>query len=193
MLDQSRQWGTSLREIRRDHVKRYEFASKYAKGRTLDAACGCGYGSSILHEATQDVVGVDYNSDALSWAKRHFRGPNYIYGRIEESPWEGKFETIVSLETIEHIQNPKEALKAFWRACVGKLVVSVPNEDRYPFYPEKFKDDDSPHFRHYRPYELEELLRECGFEVVERFCQVSKHLPDLVPGTDGAFLVYVCV
>lgn len=189
-MDQSRQWVKSPRLARPDHVKRYELASRYSSGRVLDAACGCGYGSKILLESAQLVVGVDSSLSAIHWAEEHFQGPYFIHGRIEEEPWSGKFETVVSLETIEHLQDPAPALQAFRRACVGTLIASVPNEERYPFKAEVFAKDESPHYRHYRPSEFEDLLRENGFKVLERFCQLDKQ-GDIHGGSDGRFMIFV--
>jgi 2-polyprenyl-3-methyl-5-hydroxy-6-metoxy-1,4-benzoquinol methylase len=190
--DTSRQWGHTVNEIKKDHVNRYRFAEKYVTGRVLDAACGCGYGSKILLENAVEVVGVDYSLEAIEWAREFFRGPHFIRGKIEESPWTGQFETVVSLETLEHLKNPEEALKAFRRSCIGTLIASVPNENLYPFKAEVFANDESPHFRHYRPEEFQDLLEWSGFKVVGRFCQVSKQDPEVVKGTDGRYLVYIC-
>jgi len=191
-LDTSRQWGHSVDEIKKDHVNRYLFAKTYVTGRALDAACGCGYGSKILLDKATQVVGVDASTEAIEWAREFFRGPQFIRGRIEEAPWSGQFETVVSLETLEHLKNPEEAVKAFRRSCIGTLVASVPNENLYPFKAEVFVNDDSPHYRHYRPEEFQDLLEWGGFKVVGRFCQVSKQEPEVVKGTDGKYLVFVC-
>jgi 2-polyprenyl-3-methyl-5-hydroxy-6-metoxy-1,4-benzoquinol methylase len=192
LLDTSRQWGRFEGEIKRDHVNRYRFALNYVSGRTLDAACGCGYGSKILLEKASSVVGVDSSSDAVRWANEYFRGPQFIEGRIEESPWFGEFETVVSLETLEHLEQPERALQAFRKVCKGKLIASVPNEDFYQFKAEVFAKDESPHFRHYRPLEFQDLLEGAGFKVVERFCQKSKQDPEVVKGVDGRYMVFVC-
>jgi SAM-dependent methyltransferase len=190
-LDRSRQWGKSLDEIRSDHIARYRFAKDYVSGRVLDAACGCGYGSKLLLEKASSVVGIDASQEAIDWANEHFKGPHFIQGRIEEAPWIGEFETIVSLETLEHIPNPEEALKAF-RKCGKGLIASVPNELLYPFDPASFANDGSPHFRHYTPDEFTELLEGSGFKVLERYCQVSKQEPRVVPGLAGKYMLYVC-
>lgn len=190
MLDTSRQWVKTTHTARPDHWKRYELAARYSSGRVLDAACGCGYGSKILLNNAQLVVGVDASAQAIHWAEEHFQGPYFVQGRIEDEPWTGKFETVVSLETIEHIKDPKAALQAFRRSCIGTLIASVPNEERYPFVAANFARDESPHFRHYRPEEFEELLKKCGFKVTERFCQKDKK-GDIHAGTDGMFLIVV--
>jgi SAM-dependent methyltransferase len=138
------------------------------------------------------VVGVDISAEALAWAEFYFHGPTYIRGNIEDEPWEGKFETVVSIETIEHLKDPSKALQAFRRACVGIFIASVPNEENYPFKAENFASDEWPHYRHYTPQEFEELLAKHDFTVKERFCQISKSKPWMRIGTDGLFLVYVC-
>ena len=177
--------------IRSDHVKRYELAAQYVEGRTLDAACGCGYGTSILFKESPKVVGVDASKEALEWAERHFPGPGYIHGRIEDRPWIGAFDSIVSLETLEHLRNPDAALRLFRDACFGKFIASVPNEDHYPFIKENFAADDYPHFIHYRPHEFAGLLKRNGFEVKSWFCQKDK-AGDIQTGTEGMFLIAVC-
>lgn len=192
MRDQSRQWGETEDRIKPDHVARYRFALRYVSGRTLDAAAGCGYGSKILLEKAPSVVSVDASQDAINWGLEYFRGPQYLCGRIEESPWIGEFETIVSLETLEHLKEPEKALQAFRQACKGTLVASVPNEDFYQFKAETFANDESPHYRHYRPHEFQDLLESQGFKVLERFCQKSKQDYQVVSGVDGRFMIYVC-
>ena len=192
----SRQYGPTIADIRRDHVARYEFAARYTSGRVLDAACGCGYGSTILHNygAIRQVVGVDASQEAIDYANENYPGPTYILGKIEEAPWEGTFRTIVSLETIEHMEyhDATRALRAFKAALWphGIVIVSVPNELRYPFNADKFKGDEYPHRRHYTPEQLDELLEGAGFYVTGRHCQHSKSDPGVVAGTEGDFLIY---
>lgn len=146
----------------------------------------------MLSEGARDVVGVDLCGDAIAWANQYFPGPTYINGLVEEAPWTGSFDTIVSVETIEHIKDPKRALDAFRNACTGELIVSVPNEELYPFKAENFVNDESPHYKHYTPKAFQELLEGSGFRVVERSCQTSKADPWVRSGIDGKFLIYTC-
>ena len=192
LLDQGRQWPTGKSGVTTHHVLRYEYAAQMAKGRTLDAACGVGYGSQILSEKVPAVVGVDASHEAIEWAKFYFPGPKYICATIEEEAWDGEYETVVSIETIEHLKDPTKALQAFRRACIGTFIASVPNEERYPFKAEVFANDWSPHFRHYTPAQFEELLESAGFNVIDRATQENKNHPWIKSGTDGMFLVYIC-
>jgi len=189
--DQSRQWAAEFQDITPHHLRRYLLAARYASGRVLDAACGCGYGSKILNEVADEVVGVDIEAEALEWANKNFSGPIYIQGDITKAPWTGSFETIVSLETLEHLKEPRLALEAFRKSCTGSLIASVPNQLRYPFDSEKFKNDKYPHQRHYTPEQFEELLDSCGFVVMEFFCQKDKW-GEIYGGSDGMFLIAIC-
>lgn len=191
LKDTSRQWCIDVQSAHLGHKLRYEFASQYATGRTLDAACGCGYGSAILKQKAPVVVGVDSDKEAIQWAKKYFPGPAYVHGYMEEKPWQGKFDTVVSLETIEHLEDPSPVLKALRKSCKGKFIVSTPNENRYPFVPHSYVNDRSPHYRHYTPEQFDKLLEAHGFKVVSRHFQHGK-VSEVKPGVDGMFMVYVC-
>lgn len=192
-LDKSRQWVSSNNPVSKHHLFRYVFAAEHAKGRTLDAACGTGYGSAVLHFVTNNVVSVDRSGAAISWGMKNFPGPQYVMGDIEKKPWTGDFDTVVSLETIEHLRNPDAALKAFRESCKGNFIASVPNEVLYPFKAENFVNDESPHYRHYTPEQFDEILEKHGFKVVSRHCQKTKDECEVVDGVDGRFLIYLCV
>jgi hypothetical protein len=180
-----RQYG-SINEIRLDHVKRYLFASERLRGkRVLDVACGCGYGSWLLHGAGNDVTAVDVEPEAIAYATAFYQGPKYLCQPAEQTS--GEFDAIVSFETLEHLSNPEVVLAIE----APMIIASVPNEERYPFVREKFSGDTYPHLRHYTPAEFEELLSGSGFKVTEWFCQKDKNDGAIVPGTDGMFLIAI--
>lgn len=184
-----RQVAKTLADIHRGHLERYKFASDSVLGAVLDAACGCGYGSWMLHKVGCDVTGIDLEEEAIAFASEHYPGPRYLTLDVQgDIP--GGFDWVVSLETIEHLPDPAKALRNF-RAASKRLLVSTPNEVLYPFDPDKFKGDRFPHLRHYTPESFEWLLRDTGWEVIERFSQRSK-ISSVEPGTDGMFLVYLC-
>lgn len=190
--DQSRQWPTCFSEVPTHHVARYAFAAKHCFGRVLDAACGVGYGTSVLAGHNASVLGVDQSEEAIKWASGFFNGPRYLVSKIEEMPHLGCFDSVVSLETIEHLKDPEKVLSRFRQICKARFIVSVPNEDEYKFVAENYVNDESPHYRHYRPQELDRLLEKHGFKVLERHCQKSKTDPVVIQGTEGKFLIYVC-
>lgn len=190
--DQTRQFGP-IETIRADHINRYLFAAGYLQkklprgARVLDAACGCGYGSWLLHGAGFDVTSVDISEEAIAYAKEQYQGPTYHQKSVYEI--DGQWDAIVSFETLEHLDRP-EALLARVKAPI--LIASVPNENLYPFVAENFAGDSSPHLRHYTPDQFSILIESSGRRVVERFCQKTKIPGDVEPGTDGKFIIYVC-
>ena len=120
------------------HLVRYAAAKTVVQGkRVLDVACGSGYGCKLLADwGAKEVVGVDVSANAIASAERLFGGEKtrFLVGDAEDiSPVIGKtkkFDVIVCFETIEHLQNPEELLKALarHRAANGIVFVSCPND-----------------------------------------------------------------
>lgn len=182
-----RQYGV-LEEIRPDHLKRYQFAAQNIppRSRVADIACGCGYGSWILHSHGHEVTGVDISRDAIDYAKKHYPGPLYVESGAQD--FGGEFDALVTFETLEHISDPAVVLGSTKASLV---IASVPNQEWYPFQAENFAGDDYPHLRHYTPAEFDGLLEASGLAVTERYCQKDKKTGDVFPGTDGRFLIYI--
>jgi 2-polyprenyl-3-methyl-5-hydroxy-6-metoxy-1,4-benzoquinol methylase len=115
------------------HVRRYEFARAHIEGKVvLDAACGAGYGSDLL-EPLEKYVGIDYADYCIKYADEHFGATHRqfleadIYS-LSELFAAGSFDTIVSLETLEHLEDPRKALEIFLNLVrsSGRLIISVP-------------------------------------------------------------------
>ena len=163
MKEGERQVAPTLDGIRRDHVARYEWLAQTIPGKCsiVDIACGIGYGSNILAKAGHEVVGMDIDADAIAYARKHYAHPRARFAQQDGAqPGElGKFDVAVSLETIEHIEDPRPLLKAL-RASAQRLIASVPNEAEYPY-----GAGVAYHFRHYTAGQFEALLNECGWGV----------------------------
>jgi 2-polyprenyl-3-methyl-5-hydroxy-6-metoxy-1,4-benzoquinol methylase len=132
-----------LRETGADaeaHVARYNWATQFIRpgDRVLDAACGLGYGSAILADATlaDSVVGVDLDENAVRYATDHYardrRRLNFETRDLSTvSDWSrASFDVIVSFETLEHLTAPAKFLAECQRLLTpgGRLICSVPNE-----------------------------------------------------------------
>jgi SAM-dependent methyltransferase len=179
---------TSLEAIKANHVERYRFAATIARGAVLDAACGCGYGSAILADAGCRVRGVDVSEEAIAFARQHWARPSVVYtcadARVVPS---GGYDWIVSLETIEHVEDDGGLLRAFARQA-PRLLASVPNEAVGPHA----RADNPFHFRHYTPRELDSLLRGAGWRAARWWSQPWR-TNGLEPGVEGATLVVEAV
>jgi 2-polyprenyl-3-methyl-5-hydroxy-6-metoxy-1,4-benzoquinol methylase len=99
------------------HVGRYQWATlalaQKRPARVLDIACGAGYGSFMLAQALPgaEVIGADYDERALEFARANYRLPNLSFHRgdlvtgILDDESFGRFDAIVSFDTIEHISH----------------------------------------------------------------------------------------
>lgn len=136
------------------HVVRYEFASKYLRpGRVLDIACGTGYGTRILAERGEPhvhAVGVDSSPGAITHARRRYphERARYVLGdamSYEDEP----FDTIVCLETIEHVDDPSRLVDRLHRLLLrgGTLVASVPVTPSVDINPYHLHDLSERQFR----------------------------------------------
>ena len=124
-------------DLLNEHVARYAFAARLARGkRVLDAGCGAGYGSSELAQAANSVVGVDRAPEAVDFARANYGRPNL---RFEQASCEalphpgGSFDLVVAFEVIEHLENWREFLLEARRVLAppGQLIVSTPNKLYY--------------------------------------------------------------
>jgi 2-polyprenyl-3-methyl-5-hydroxy-6-metoxy-1,4-benzoquinol methylase len=192
-----RQVAPTLENIRADHRARYEFAAGLIPrgARVLDVACGVGYGSKILSDRSPaaEIRAADISEGAIAYAREHYQTPKVQFdvGDALELDWPaGHFDVAVSFETIEHLPDAPHFLSRL-RAALrpgGLLICSVPNQDRLPFDPKRFKH----HVRHYRPQEMEDLLNAAGFVVERRHTQPDAASGEIRPNWNGQFNIAVC-
>lgn len=130
--------------LRGFHTKRYGFSQDIidtSKRRSsdgqliiLDSACGIGYGSNLLLPSNQrKIVGVDIDRQTIQEANDYAgEYSTFVHGDLQRLPFPNEaFDYIISLETIEHVENPGQALYEMSRVLKprGTLVVSTPNRD----------------------------------------------------------------
>lgn len=113
------------------HITQYKFSSKHLKGlKVLDIACGTGYGSEILRQGGNIVIGVDINPDNIKIAKNNFPDVSFKCGDAENllDFQNESFDAINSIQTIEHLGHPKRAIKEFNRILKpkGTFIGAIP-------------------------------------------------------------------
>ena len=149
----------------REHIKRYHFAAPRVAGlKVLDAACGSGYGSRILADVAASVVGVDIESDAISYARERYTAPNLSFEIADahtlDAFADNSFEAVVSFETIEHLPDFRAYVAAVRRVLKpgGIYLVSTPDT--------KFTDKAKLPAPLPNPYHVHEFEREELFELL---------------------------
>jgi len=136
-----------------EHLHRYRFAKEFIKDkRGLDLGCGEGYGSFMLSEEAEEIIGIDIDEVIIRHASTKYIRENlrFIRGSITDIPIKGEkgFDVITCFETIEHIVDHHKLMKEVKGLIKdeGIFIISSPNKYLYA---------DKPNFRN--PFHFNEL------------------------------------
>ena len=88
----------------------------FVKPRILEVGCGLGYFTYALRHSGYNATGIDVSPEAVAKAKRAF-GDFYLAESIESYAARGgeKFDVIIMVEVIEHLEQPIPVLEAALR------------------------------------------------------------------------------
>ena len=112
-------------------IQRVAMPSKH--DRVLDAGCGSGTISQFLSLHAGEVIGVDSNPSAISYARSAYDAPNLEFrlGQFEDLIADKPFDRIYCIEVIEHLYENQAAdvLSLFHRVTnpSGQLLLTTPN------------------------------------------------------------------
>jgi SAM-dependent methyltransferase len=148
--------------VHAEHLVRYLVATQLAPSRrVLDAACGEGYGTALLHAAgASSATGLDVDERTLEHARSRHPGPDFVVADVRELPFaDDSFDLVTCFETIEHVPEPNGVLVELRRVLAddGLLLVSTPNKHEYlvenefherEFFHEEFVALLEAHFEH---------------------------------------------
>ena len=157
------------------HLARYEFAATHLRpGRVLDIACGVGYGASLLAERRSDVTltAVDISEDAIAYAKDTYTHDRITFEVGDATTFRdpsGGFDSIVSLETIEHLPAPDK--------FVGHLVTLLnPGGVFVASVPTTPSMDANPHHLHdFTERSFRAILSRCGLREIAALPQIQPY------------------
>jgi len=143
-------------------------ASMLEPGRTLDVGCGTGGLTAILLRQGHDVVAQDASPAIVELCRRYLernglQARAVRTGLIEDIDPDERYDSIVALDVIEHIEDDVAAVAAMRDVLApgGRLVLSVPAMSSL-YGP---KDVAIGHYRRYDRGPLVELLERQGFRV----------------------------
>ncbi len=139
------------------------------KGAILDVGCGNGQGSLLLQNPGFTLTGVDLSEIGVSEAQK--RGVNAFVCDLETDEIPGKYDVIVCMEVLEHVQFPLEILKKLKNNLnpKGELIISLPNEFhllrrlQILVGRQDFSQYDFPHLRFFDRKEAYRLIRDAGY------------------------------
>lgn len=103
--------------------ERLSAVRRYATGLTVDI--GCGGGAYVFELGTRlPAFGVD-RTRFETWNSAPGRFLQCDASRLPLAP--DSVDTLLCFETLEHLQDPVEALREYHLVCRGRLILSVPN------------------------------------------------------------------
>ena len=161
-------------EVIRFHLERYQFAKEHLRpGLIADIACGSGYGSQLLASTGSTIIAVDSDRDAVEYANLHYPHPSitFLCADAMDFFWGTQFQSVVSLETIEHLRDPAGFVKHMSRELApgGRFIASAPvtpSMDANPYHLNDFTDKS---FR--------KLFLDCGLKEITSKLQVQPYKP----------------
>jgi SAM-dependent methyltransferase len=172
--------GTTGVETLKLHLDRYDFAARQCLGgHVLDIACGVGYGTRRLADQNPSircVHGVDISAAAVAFARQHYADSHVSFFRDDARKFFGeeRYDTVVSLETIEHISDPASLVRhlAGLVRPGGRLIGSVPTTPSVDGNPHHVTDFTENSFRR--------LGLAAGLHEIDCFRQVQRFNPQAI-------------
>jgi SAM-dependent methyltransferase len=128
-------------------VERYRIIRKYVRGVVIDAACGTGYGSWILSKcpAVDQVVGLDVSQETVKRAGEEFPECLFLGADFSDVYFSRTLrslspDTIVSVETIEHLNEPERFIAEILGSGASRFIVTFPAFETVSFNPYHVRD-----------------------------------------------------
>lgn len=114
----------------------------------LEVGCGLGYFSNYANKLGAKVTGIDIGPNLVKINKKKTPKGIFRVASASDLPFKKEtFDTVLSTEVIEHVDNQKDALKEMCRVLKkgGILVITTPNRIFKPLF-------DFLSFTNIRPY-----------------------------------------
>jgi len=140
-----------------------------SNNRILDVGCGNGIFLSVAKELGWDCYGLELSTAGVKYCKE--KGLNAYEGILKELYDKlPEFDIIVSIEVMEHINNPNEELALFYKKLRkgGAVYITTPNFNGLTRYLTKSNFDivSYPgHLSYYTPKTLKKAFKRNGFSV----------------------------
>lgn len=139
-------------------------------GRLLDVGCGSGAYLIRVRRLGWDGYGLDASAQACAAAA--LAGLAVVQGTLQSASWPpGAFDVATLWHSLEHMEQPVDALRRVWRLLVpgGLLMLETPNWDslQHKLWGTAWFHLDAVHHRvYFTPASLAACLERAGFAAV---------------------------
>jgi len=158
-----------------------EFATKYnlKNKKIIEIGCGKGNMLDIIEEAKMKAYGLEYSADSIKIAKD--AGRRVIKGFIEDIDEieHGPFQGFICFNYLEHVPNPKLAIKKIYNNLNldGVGLVTVPNLN-YLLNTKSFYEFVADHLSYFTVDTLKNAFNNNKFDVLE--CSLINNENDIL-------------
>ncbi len=111
-------------------LKPYLVAKEWVKGDLLEVGCGEGRGIELLLPSFGSFTAIDKIESAVALLRSKFPQGKFVSGHLPPLPFEDNaFDSVVSFQVIEHIQDDLLFLKEIYRVLRpgGLALITTPN------------------------------------------------------------------
>ena len=130
-------------------------SERWLHGSILEAGCGNGVGSALIHHRTGTLIATDVSESNVRFCK-------CLYPWIDFRLWDIKrasvlkADHVVAVEVLEHIEEPQLALRNLIDAAYKTIWLSTPNgtDKRRP-------PENTCHVCEYTPAEVLAMIHQC--------------------------------
>jgi 2-polyprenyl-3-methyl-5-hydroxy-6-metoxy-1,4-benzoquinol methylase len=151
-------------------------------GRVLDVGCGAGgVGRALRRAGARELVGIEIHAESAAQAEAVFDAVHVgdVVDVLERGGVEGPFDTFVLYDVLEHLAEPERVLAALGGLAApgARVHVSVPNARHFSLVRDlvfrgtfgytEWGHRDATHLRWFTRRDMEALLVETGWQVVE--------------------------
>jgi len=143
-------------------------------GTVLDVGCGYGRACRMAAGFAGSVIGIDHDGGLIERARIETTAKNveYIHGDLTNELAGRKFDLVLMIHVIEHIEEPDKLLQTL-HSVTNKIIVEVPDFENDPLNLVRFDlglqfYSDGDHVREYTEEILVDQLNRNGWTLVER-------------------------
>lgn len=158
------------------HIFHFLFKYLNKHDEILDIGCGAGAIDIFLGTCGYNIRGIDISQNAIKLAKEsahylHLKNIKFDVCNFPQQSMHHTYDFIIFSEVLEHLKNEKKALNEIYLLLKnnGKLLITVPssNAPLYKLGLTKSFDERVGHLRRYTQNDLEKLLENAGFKIIE--------------------------